>query len=283
MKLYFAGVNNLKAYGTVCRNQNVLTSYWELQGKKPGELKDFNDKFKFKSVFLDCGAYSAWTRGESIKLQDYVKYLKDNPGGYDVYPQLDVKGDIRATKDNLTIMEKQGLKPIPVFHVASMPVSYFKELVDKGYKYIALGAIAGEKGSEMRNLITVKLNAIFDYVIDKKTKEVKVKLHGFGITAVDICLKYPFYSVDSTSWLASGMFGWIYYFDLRLGKFVNGKKSEKAFQKMYNRLPAEIRNPKTMFGKGPAHIKRGELAIREFLKLEKYVTDIWEKRGVTFI
>jgi hypothetical protein len=28
------------------------------------------------SVMLDCGAFAAWTRGETINLADYIRFVK---------------------------------------------------------------------------------------------------------------------------------------------------------------------------------------------------------------
>jgi hypothetical protein len=44
------------------------------------------------------------------------------------------------------------------------------------------------------------LDRCMDYITDDKGKPL-VRFHGFGVTAVPLMLRYPWYSVDSTSWI----------------------------------------------------------------------------------
>jgi hypothetical protein len=45
-----------------------------------------------------------------------------------------------------------------------------------------------------------------------------VKTHGFGVTSIPLMMRYPFHTVDSTSWVKSGGFGVI-----SVPVYVNGK------------------------------------------------------------
>ena len=77
-------------------------------------------------VFLDSGAFSAWTRGVEIDIQKYIEFIKQNQDVITVYANLDVispgrfsmgtKESAELTLRNQKIMEQAGLSPLPVFH-----------------------------------------------------------------------------------------------------------------------------------------------------------------------
>jgi len=87
--------------------------------------------------------------------------------------------------------------PLPCFH-SGEPLKYLHYYIDN-YPCFALGGVAGKlKGADA---ISSWLDQIFSWVGDK------TKVHGFGITSVKLMLRYPWFSVDSTSWLQFGIYG----------------------------------------------------------------------------
>ena len=167
------------------------------------------------SIFLDSGAFSAFTKGVEINLNEYIEFVKKNLDVIDVYANLDVIRDPVATLRNQEIMEAAGLHPLPVFHIGS-DYSYLKHYLEKGYDYIGLG-IAAQKDKKM---LIDWLDECFSKYLCKKDGFPKVKVHGFGITRLGIMLRYPWYSVDSTSWVISSRMGSIYVPNFRGGKWV---------------------------------------------------------------
>ncbi len=153
------------------------------------------------NLFLDSGAFSAKTKGIEINIQDYISFVKENEDYIDVYANLDVIGDAEATWKNQKIMEDAGLHPLPVFHIQdSMP--YLYKCLD--YKYFCLGGIAkGYSTQERRDW----LDMCFNIICDSPDATPKNKVHGFGMTSLDLMIRYPWYSVDSTSWVLTGRFG----------------------------------------------------------------------------
>jgi hypothetical protein len=57
-----------------------------------------------------------------------------------------------------------------------------------------------------------------------ETGKPKIKIHGFGIGNVKLLVKYPWYSVDSTSWVRHGGFGKVWFPAQKNNKFdfING-------------------------------------------------------------
>jgi hypothetical protein len=110
-------------------------------------------------------------------------------------------------------MKSQGVNPLPVFHAHADPkyLLLYMEETD----YIAIGAI-----SEMN--VKQRLYSLDKtwrkYLLDSKGYP-KVKCHGFGLTATEIMVRYPWYSVDSMSWSLMGAYGSIYIPLKKNGKY----------------------------------------------------------------
>jgi hypothetical protein len=62
------------------------------------------------------------------------------------------------------------------------------------------------------------LDRMFSEFLTNEKGIPKFKVHGFGLTSLKLMLRYPWYSVDSTSWVMTGRMGSIY-----MPRFVNGE------------------------------------------------------------
>lgn len=155
------------------------------------------------SLFLDSGAYSAWSKGIDIDIQEYIKFIKKHEKYIDVYANLDVIGDDKKTFENQKIMETAGLRPLPCFHYGD-DIKYLERYMED-YDYIALGGMVGVKSG-----ILEWLDFIFNDYICGSDGIPKVKVHGFGLTSVPLMTRFPWWSVDSTSWVLTGRFGAIF-------------------------------------------------------------------------
>ena len=158
-------------------------------------------------VFLDSGAFSAYTLGVEIDLPTYCEYIKRNADlwrvedGVMMASVLDGIGDPLKTYQNQLAMESHGVRPLPCFH-AGEDERYLEHYV-KNYEYITLG---GMVGSTTKQLCTWLDRMWERYLVDGSGRP-RCKVHGFGITAIPIMERYPWYSVDSSSWIQSAAFG----------------------------------------------------------------------------
>lgn len=159
------------------------------------------------SVFLDSGAFSAFTLGVEIDLPTYCEYIKSNmdlwrvEDGTVMASVLDGIGDPLKTYRNQLHMEALGAKPLPCFH-AGEDERYLEYYV-QNYDYITLGGMVGTSTKQL----CIWLDRIWDrYLVDGSGRP-RLKVHGFGITAVPVMERYPWYSVDSSSWIQSAAFG----------------------------------------------------------------------------
>ena len=160
-----------------------------------------NKQKKELKICLDSGAFSAFSKGVVINLDEYISFIKEHEDILEVYANLDVIGDPEGTLKNQKYMESKGLKPLPTFHYGE-PIKYLKYYLDH-YDYIALGGMVPIPTDKL----VVWLDELFsEYLCDKKGLPV-VKVHGFGMTVISLMIRYPWYSVDSTSWVLTGRFG----------------------------------------------------------------------------
>ena len=156
-------------------------------------------------LFLDSGAYSAWSQGQEINIKEYIQFIKDHDEVIDIYANLDVIGDPVATWKNQEVMEKAGLDPLPVFHYGE-PVEWLTKYLDKGYEYISLGGMVPIS----TNMLIRWLDGMFEEFLTDTSGMPIIKVHGFGLTSLVLMLRYPWYSVDSTSWILTGRMGSIF-------------------------------------------------------------------------
>lgn len=260
MKLYFAGADNV-SQNKILNNvgaKNCLFSYYYLIKNK----RDFSDKIRFidKNIFLDSGAYSAWTKGVEIDIDAYIEFIKKNKKSLTVYACLDVIGDYNKTLANQRYMESKKLNPLWVFHSTKEPFELLKEMSQE-YNYIALGGVAGVIKSKKKQI--EYLDKCFSIIGNKK-------VHGFGITSQELLLRYPFYSVDSTTWLGGGMRAEIYKYQNGRLKAIKTTLKEKINFKTFHFTDNDDKR----------YIDRNVNNVIEWQKFEKYVTSIWESRGI---
>jgi hypothetical protein len=153
------------------------------------------------NLFLDSGAFSAFTKNITIDIQEYIAFIKENQDVIEVYANLDVIGDPAGTLENQNIMEAAALNPLPCFHYGE-DIQYLKYYLSK-YDYLALGGMVPISTADL----IPWLDTLFSEHICGADGLPKVKIHGFGLTSLKLMLRYPWYSVDSTSWVMTGRMG----------------------------------------------------------------------------
>mgnify|MGYP001566356131 CR=1 FL=1 len=231
MKVWFAGVPGGGSPGD-CKRERELNLLWILRLWSYYHLRGTGEKMtkgKKVDLFLDSGAFSAFTQGIEINIQEYIEFIKEHEKHLEVYANLDVIGDPVGSYRNQKIMERAGLKPIPCFHYGEDP-KWLLKYMDEGNDYIALGGMAADKSgaaltSEKRQ---AWLDQVFSNFICGPNGLPKVKIHGFGLTSLRLMMRYPWYSVDSTSWVVTGRMGSIYIPRFRDGKFIYDEDSWKV-------------------------------------------------------
>lgn len=238
MKIYFASYSTSREILEVEGDFGVLVSYVEI--KKRGL-----EKLKIPCV-LDSGAFSVFTGKSKHTIDDYIKFCHKNKHNAEWYANFDVIGNAKETYQNQKEMERQGLKPVPTFHYGS-DIKWLKKYKDE-YEFIGLGGLVPY--AKQKNKLYRHLDKCFSIVRDS------VKIHGWGMTGMETLKRYPFYSVDSTSWLFGGKMGKRYDYTF------NSMAGCDNLAKVIHYKELNIHNAK------------------QFLKLKKDITKLWEKRGI---
>lgn len=255
MKLHFAGADGENIYSKTLKQQSVvnkLESYHSLGHNKAPCKEGFN-------LILDSGGFVARLRGVPIDIYRYIEYL--NKYEIDIAFNLDTN-DIEETLKNQELLDTEtNTYIIPVYHnnehfvienntVLCRNKRYewlLPHYVDN-YPYISIGGIVGNKlGCDNLNEL---LSDIFLLTRDK------VRVHGLGCTSKSMLEKYPFYSVDSTSWLAPARYG-----------------------RFSGHIDSSIQ---TWFAKNHKYTDNIRIEIPFWLDIEKYITDLWACRGVVW-
>ena len=212
MKLYNAGIytSNFNFHGKVYSKlddtekwmrhsvDNYLESYHYIH-RESAVKKIRKEGVK---VFLDSGAFSAFSLGATIDIGEYCDYIHENADIIDFPSVLDAIGDAEGTFKNQEEMERRGVNPLPCFHYGE-PMELLDYYVKK-YRYITLGG--------MVPISTPQLKIWLDRIWEEHLTDAKgfplTKVHGFGLTSLPLMHRYPWYSVDSSTWVqwaANGM------------------------------------------------------------------------------
>lgn len=145
-------------------------------------------------VWMDSGAYTAFTQGTTIDLPQYCTWLKMNAQHIDHYAVLDDITSPSKTWDAQKAMEAMGLAPVPTFHYGEDP-KWLGKYLDAGYGYLALG---GMVPVDTKDLVPW-LDDLWTNWLCTADGKPRLKVHGFGMTIIDLMNRYPWFSVDSSS------------------------------------------------------------------------------------
>ena len=243
MNLHFAGADGSDKYNQLlkdCGAKNRLESYWTLKKKEPS--KEFH-------LLLDSGGFVARNKGIHISVEKYAEYLnKFNPNlafELDTASKEETLSNRMYLKDNV-----KDTKIIPVYHYGEYEQKDKKYLFDMmdNYDYISVGGVAGRGLNEAEE--RQYLDFVFFHTQDKH------KVHGLGITDTRHLKRYPFYSVDSTSWLSPG----------RFGNFKSVQDDDFA----------------GFLAKKRHYLTNIEREVKYWLNIQKFMTELWIQKGVSW-
>lgn len=221
----------------------------------------------------DSGAYTVWTKGDHVDLAEYIRWCQHyaalNPDfvsvSLDVLPgrprqpptPRERKRGMAQSLENGDALREAGIRIIEVFHVYE-PLSYLDTLLERRQpgERTGLGAMAiGVPPNELR----VFCDSVFARLRDNYGWEALPPIHGFGVAPVSrIGGRYPWFSTDSSSWMASAQFGHsVGRSGVRMGK--DRRTSNRSVREMYLTRVLERWN-----------------------RHERALTELWEKRGIRF-
>ena len=247
MRIYLAGmIQTGFVWRGNSRSENVLLTE-DIRLKYPWDLESYHYvrdtkeapayfRHHKKTNFLDSGAFSMFTKGIKVDLAEYSSYIKKNKDVIHIASNLDEIGRNKEAESyrNQKTLEKYGVAIQPVHHARDDDKWLLKYMAE-GYDYIFLGGMVPETTKYLRGW----LDHIWSRYLTTKSGRPKIKIHGFGLTTLDLINRYPWYSVDSTSWVMTGRFGSIYldlpHRDMKI-TFSSDSPKRKAFDQHFTTL-----------------------------------------------
>lgn len=228
-KLYFAG------------SAKLIVDEWLQQKKLPRLMSQLNDRnliprwveYQQKVnpnafIFIDSGAYSAYTKGAVIDVDAYINWLNEYGDAFTVFAQVDFipgKSNVEQDPDiylkapqysweNYLYMWKK-LRPelrdklLLVFHQGE-DFKWLKNALEwrdpeTGERMKYLGISPHTEVTSANRLKFCK--EVFRII--KQSSNPEICTHGFGMTALHLLKHIPFTSVDSTTWLQTAIHGQI--------------------------------------------------------------------------
>lgn len=220
MKVYLAGVYS-RPYLVLEKPLYILESYF--YAKNAPEFME-NIKKHDINFLLDSGAFSfmnKFTADFDVWVEEYANFI--NKHNIDLFFELDIDSivGLKEVENLRNKLEKLTNKQcIPVWHKSRGKDYWLKMISD--YKYCAIGGIVTKE---------IKPNEypFLNWFLSEAKKQ-NCKVHGLGYTKTTELNKYPFYSIDSTSWLSGSRFAHIYYFE---NGIINQRQKPKG-KKMVN-------------------------------------------------
>lgn len=221
MDLFLVGPEKQNIMQEVTENtpHNILFNY--VDGQRAADR--YAKAIKPQKMFIDSGAFSAWTKGRNIDVDAYIDWINKRDEYVDLFGQVDViPGTMRvgasdeqvleaakATWDNYLYMRSRVKSPEKLLYTFHIGESYqflrdaleWKDETGQLIPYIALGGMVGKSMVLKRNF----LRSCFKII--RESSNPKVKVHTFGMTSLDLLEEYPITSADSTAWIMTGANG----------------------------------------------------------------------------
>lgn len=285
MKIYLAGMESiLNSYDfDLKRDDNIFGTFF-YKGNSTRMLEKLRERGGHKGlVTIDSGAHSFFamagvactnTKTKSKApdpdeyVNDYLSWVKENFDQISYFVELDIQSliGLKRVKAWREQMKKMGIysKCITVYHSCDEWEDYIEMLDTSESGYVGFQGLRKKK-------------ALIPYF--KSLKEAYsrgIRVHGFALTDPKIMKKYPFYSVDSTTWTSSVRYGTYMHIDRDYAFRQKVGTKENYFKDC---VPVEI--TKKMQDK-EASCKKLEHSAQKFRDYAEVVTELWEKRGVNW-
>ena len=184
--------------------------------------------------FLDSGAFSAFSLGAHIDIAEYAEFIKAHQDIIIMASVLDAIGDVEGTFKNQMELERRGAEVLPCFHYGE-PFEMAEYYV-KHYDYMTIGGMVPIPNNKLEPW----LDELWARVLTDNDGYARNKVHGFGLTTRKLMEKYPWYSVDSSSWIQIAAHGNIVLPELPSAIAISARSpTTKQFGRHYNTLAPE--------------------------------------------
>ncbi|TMR97554.1 hypothetical protein [Nonomuraea basaltis] len=188
----------------------------------------------------DSGAYSAYTQGVRIGLDEYAGWVRRWQPHLFWCAALDVLGDPDATWRNWRALRAQGLATVPTLHVGT-PQRWLHVYADEGVDFVGLGG--GLTTGDTAGIRWAARTLAY-----ARRHLPTMRFHGWGISSRAVLDNLPLYSADSSGTLGVGYrFGRLRLFDPRTARDVtflldgsSPLRHRRLLERFYGALPEQV-------------------------------------------
>jgi hypothetical protein len=221
----------------------------------------------FSTTGIACGTQKRGGKlpEPDIYLRSYIEWIKVHWEKIDYFVELDIQSIVGLPKvlEWRRLLRSEGIfsKCITVHHACDTDEDFLRSIEESESHYVGLEGLRG-------GVCHLDYMKLIRMCYDRSTK-----VHGFGLTSGKWLLSFPFYSVDSSSWLNPAKYGGIPVInEFGMVRYVTGRK-DNFFEHNY---------PVEFIGKlsGTEYRTRLNYQLIEHTKMEKQITRIWQSRGI---
>lgn len=149
-------------------------------------------------MWIDSGAFTSYTTGKKITVDQYADHLEANRGAWDYAFTLDVIGDHRASMRQTEDLISRGYPVTPIFTFGT-PLREFRAMC-RDFGYIGAGGIVPLAKDRARVL---KYLRTLTHVAD----EYGTAIHALGIAGRQTVIQSRVWSSDSSTVSSSPLYG----------------------------------------------------------------------------
>lgn len=217
--LYFAGTQN-----HICETYMLENNFCRLQSQLNDRktIQRWCETESHGKLFIDSGAYTAYTRDTELDVNEYIGYLNSIDKHLTIFAQIDkipgkhgqektleeIKEAPILSWENYLYMREKVVSPdklLPIFHRRES-WEHLERMLEttfdgKHIPYIGIAATTDSSTVEKEEWFHKVFNVI------RKSSNPNVKTHAFGMTSLRLLETFPFTSADSTAWIMVGANG----------------------------------------------------------------------------
>jgi hypothetical protein len=254
---------------------NVLVSYAYLRTNPTAWLQLLGAIHRDVPLLIDSGAFTAYTVGKPIALDEYTRFVKlVEPLTYGCI-QLDVVRNAAATLDNLRRMVDAGTRPMPVL-TSDMDEAEFSRLVDVNPKVCIAGGV-----SEDPTFYSARIERCW------RAAAGMCAIHGLGYTRGVAPLRDRVASIDSSTWGVGSRYGMLAVFRRHEGCVQTAFRA-KVYARRWSDVAPDVRDLLTRAGVAfTADLDDeigGEMGLLTALNVNNFLdyATLCERRGTKF-
>lgn len=261
MILYFAGCDvdhyaeKLRAVGA---ESGLCSAYYLNYEREP-------NRQGFSRFLVDSGGYTIRKTGQTIDVKRYADYL----ARYDVDFAFNLDTlDFDESMENQRRLEELAPRTyiIPVYHYADWAGTKWRDTLERlsgEYPFISIAGLGAASVPLRRKFYEHCFSVVRN----------KVRVHGLGATRSEDMLDFPFYSVDSTSYVYAQKAGTWFVFEN------GGVKKYQSARVLAQRTKPKLKNANVLGYEPYRFIAQ---AARAYMEFAEYATRYWAQRGVTW-